>query len=100
VTEGIPAALPALALAAELQRKARSVGLEPPDPAELRRLFTEALDELDGPATDASEAVGELLFVLADAARRRGVDPESALRARAGRFRRQVESSEAGTAPG
>jgi tetrapyrrole methylase family protein/MazG family protein len=100
VTEGIPSALPALALATELQRKAESVGLEAPDRADLRRRVAVALDELEGPGPEASEAVGELLFRLADAARRRGVDPESALRVRAGRFRDQVAATEAGAAPG
>jgi tetrapyrrole methylase family protein/MazG family protein len=100
VTEGIPSALPALALATELQRKAQSVGLDPPDPADLRRRVAEALDELDRPGPEPSEAVGELLFRLADAARRRGVDPESALRARAGRFRDQVAAAEARAGPG
>jgi uncharacterized protein YabN with tetrapyrrole methylase and pyrophosphatase domain len=37
---------------------------------------------------------GRLLFALADAARRLGVDPETALRAQTTWFRRQVEASE------
>jgi uncharacterized protein YabN with tetrapyrrole methylase and pyrophosphatase domain len=42
--------------------------------------------------------MGEMLFALADAARRLGVDPESALRNAAGDFRRRLEASEAGPA--
>ena len=114
VTEGIPAALPALALAAKLQRKAESVGMA-------TATLEERLDELsagtallaassvpaggdsrsagasgetlDAPA-ETTVAVGRLLFSLADVARRLGVDPETALRAQAAWFRRLVEASE------
>ncbi len=98
VTEGIPGALPALALAAKLQRKAESVGLELPGLAERRRQLAAGAEGL-APGDDPvalGEAVGELLFAAADVARRLGVDPESALRGRAGRFRAEVEASEAG----
>jgi ATP diphosphatase len=46
-----------------------------------------------GPEVAADE-VGDLLFGLADLARRVGVDPETALRARAREFRRQIEERE------
>jgi len=101
VTEGIPSALPALALATKLQRKAESVGLELPDLDARRRQVSEGMARLE-PSEDPEVLggeLGELLFGLADAARRLGVDPESALRARAARFRDEVESSEAGTPP-
>ncbi len=119
VTEGIPGSLPALALVAKLQRKAESVGMDLPTLSErLDELSvgakilgaglsgglsgdlsgapwpTEASGEtLEAPA-ETADAVGRLLFALADAARRLGVDPETALRARATWFRRQVEASE------
>jgi tetrapyrrole methylase family protein / MazG family protein len=102
VTEGIPLSLPALALAAKLQKKASSVGLEGPGPAERRRQVVALLEGLDG-AGDRQEqgrAVGEVLFALADMARAVAVDPESALRARTGAFRREIETHEAGSAPG
>jgi uncharacterized protein YabN with tetrapyrrole methylase and pyrophosphatase domain len=44
-----------------------------------------------GSADDATE-VGELLFGLVNVARTLGVDPETALRARAAGFRRDVEA--------
>jgi hypothetical protein len=39
-----------------------------------------------------------MLFAVADAARRLGVDPETALRGYAGEFRRRIEASEASEA--
>jgi tetrapyrrole methylase family protein / MazG family protein len=92
VTEGIPSALPALALAAKLLKKGEAVGLELPDLAERRRLVADGVGRL-GPEVAADE-VGDLLFGLADLARRVGVDPETALRARAREFRRQIEERE------
>ncbi len=78
------------------------MGLELPGLAERRREVAEGagrLEPSDGPEV-VGEAVGELLFAVADMARRLGVDPESALRRRAGRFREEVESREAGTPAG
>ena len=105
ITDGIPAALPALALAAKLQRKAESLHLAPPGPDERRAELAAGLDRLAALPADASgetleagaeeaEVVGEMLFALADLSRRAGVDPESALRAYARRFRGHIESNE------
>ncbi len=105
VTEGIPATLPALALAAKLQRKAESLRLELPGPAERRaqvaaglERLAELLSEGSGETLDAgaaeAEVVGEILFAAADLAQRAGVDPETALRAYARRFRGHIEASE------
>jgi tetrapyrrole methylase family protein/MazG family protein len=102
VTEGIPAALPSLALAAKLQRKALAVGMVLPGVADeavslsegVGRLATlDAGDTADGEGgpLDQAREVGELLFSLANVARLLGVDPETALRARSGSFRRAVE---------
>jgi len=101
VTEGIPSALPALALAAKLQRKAGSVGLELPDLESRRREVAEGVDRLEASDTQEArdEAMGDLLFALADLARLMGVEPETALRTRAGRFRRQIEASEGSVRP-
>jgi tetrapyrrole methylase family protein/MazG family protein len=111
VTEGIPGALPALALAAKLLRKAGSVGMDLPDLAERRTEVVEGLSRLEtgrdaGAGSDAADRdgrdgearadeVGRVLFGLADVARRLGVDPETALRRRVGEFRREIEAREA-----
>lgn len=106
ITEGIPPTLPALALAAKLQRKAESLRLAGPDVPGRRRELEASLATLAAASADGSgetleagtaeaEAVGDALFALADLARRAGVDPETALRARARRFLAELEAAEA-----
>ena len=87
---GIPSALPALQLAAKLQKRAPDGGLPAAtgSPAGVR----ERLDDLAGAAgADGPErAVGELLFEVVALARSYGVEPEAALRATARRFRARI----------
>jgi ATP diphosphatase len=109
VTEGIPAALPALALAAKLQRKGLAVGLHLDSPEEEVAAVAAAVAQLTraagagdsgarGPGDDATAVadeaaqVGALLFSVVSLARALDVDPEGALRARAAAFRRDVEA--------
>jgi uncharacterized protein YabN with tetrapyrrole methylase and pyrophosphatase domain len=110
VTEGIPVALPALALAAKLQRKGLAVGLPLPGPAHEATSVAAGAAELaraagresggtaDGGArgaaggADEADQVGALLFSLVSLARSLDIDAESALRARAAAFRRDVEA--------
>jgi uncharacterized protein YabN with tetrapyrrole methylase and pyrophosphatase domain len=106
VTDGIPSALPALALAAKLQRKAEALRMASGSLDDLRRQIESGLDELVAPgpepasgetleAPDATvTTLGEMLFALADVARRLGVDPEAALRSAAVDFRRRVAANE------
>ncbi len=106
VTEGIPAGLPALMLATKLVRKARAVGLEPDATSAEQTARTLALvtrraedtepradDPLAGDGDDM-EAVGELLFAVADLAQRLGVDAEQALRDRALSLRADILTAE------
>jgi XTP/dITP diphosphohydrolase len=76
-TDGIPLDQPALALAAKLASRARSAGLD--------------LAAGD-PAPDAD--FGDRLLALAAEAQSAGVDPESALRAAARRYREAIRSAE------
>jgi MazG family protein len=113
VTEGIPAALPALALAAKLQRKALAVGMSLPSVADEAVRVADGVAELgrldeaghlydgqppsgvadgEGGGADRAARLGELLFSLANVARALGIDPETALRARAATFRDSVEA--------
>ncbi len=105
VTQGIPTALPSLALAAKLQRKALAVGMVLPGVAEeaarvaagVVRLSssggaTTRVTDGTGAGAQSEEDLGELLFSLANVARQLGVDPETALRSRAARFRTSVEA--------
>ena len=111
VTEGIPADLPALLLSTKLQRKALSVGMAARRPGQAGSDLAERLAALSSreadPATAAADAtldgadeetgrlVGDLLFDVADVARRLGIDPELALRSRALAFRDGVVVREA-----
>lgn len=95
VTDGIPPALPALALAAKLQRKAAAVpGMTAPSLEDLRIAVATSLGELM--ADDASDAgrSGDLLWAVSDLVRRSGVEPEDALRTAALRFRDRVRAIE------
>ncbi|HEX4126396.1 MAG TPA: MazG nucleotide pyrophosphohydrolase domain-containing protein [Acidimicrobiales bacterium] len=106
VTEGIPAALPALMLTTKLARKARSVGLEADQWSEgqtaltlaaLTRRAVEAVPRADDPlAGDAGDvqAAGELLYAVALLAQRLGVDAEQALRDRALTLRAAILDAE------
>jgi uncharacterized protein YabN with tetrapyrrole methylase and pyrophosphatase domain len=78
VTDGIPSALPALVLAAKMQRKEQAVGLAAPGPDDHGDLLGRLADDLD--ADPSSERVGEALYALVGLAGRLGIDPEEALR--------------------
>jgi tetrapyrrole methylase family protein / MazG family protein len=107
VTEGIPAALPALMLTTKLVRKARSVGVEPTDAtsaqamaalASLERRAADKDPRADDPMSDDADhvhrEVGQLLFAVANLAQHLGVDAEQALRERALSFRAQILAAE------
>ena len=97
ITEGIPAAMPALALMAKLQRKGEALGMELPGPGDEAADLAEAAARLAETATadgdgGAEDEIGDLLFSLVNLARAMGVDPESALRVRAAAFRSSVDA--------
>ncbi len=93
VTDGVPAALPALAVTAKLQRKAAAVGIPGPDPAELaERVHRTSSSLRDAP--HPTRAVGDLLFDVVALASAVDVDAETALRDRARRFRTEVRRHE------
>ena len=113
VTDGIPRALPALALVAKLQRKAESLGIDMGTLADRRRPSSRAgLDgpvevgrrgvggDPRGPGADLRGAGGDALRAGRTPARRLGVDPETALRSYAGGFRRRIEDAETDTETG
>jgi XTP/dITP diphosphohydrolase len=92
--DGVPFGQPALALAAQLQRRAKRSGI----PAEL--IAAAAPD--DGAASapgDETAALGEQLFQLVERARAAGLDPELELRAAARRYRDRVHAWEQSQLP-
>lgn len=86
--DGVPPALPALASAQKIATRAARVGFDAPDLAGIWALVDEEFAELRAAtAGDARRAeFGDLLFALANLARRLDIDGESALREAVGRF--------------
>jgi nucleoside triphosphate diphosphatase len=83
---GVPVGLPALTRAAKLTARAARVGFDWPDAAAVLSKLDEEVAELRAelPAADPArltDEVGDLLFVLANLARKLGLDPETCLRA-------------------
>ena len=94
--DGVPFGQPALALAAQLQRRAARAGV----PEELARLDGDR-GQSGGPADagPAGEDIGRELFRLVARAREAGLDPEMELRAAARRYREMVRAWADRTAP-
>jgi XTP/dITP diphosphohydrolase len=83
VTDGIPPASPALALAAKLAGRARGAGLPLPLPA-----------DPPGPFPADETGLGDHLLAEAAAAESAGLDPEAALRQAARRYRAAIRAAE------
>jgi nucleoside triphosphate diphosphatase len=99
VLSDVPRALPALARAAKLGRRARRVGFDWAVAAEVRAKMDEELAEVDaalaaGDARQVAEEIGDLLFTVANWARHLEVDAEDALRGAALKFERRFECME------
>jgi MazG family protein len=91
VVEGVPKSLPALARAQAALRKAARAGLERTREEAAANLGAAVARVEDPQANPAAleEAVGELLFAVADLARSLGVEAEQALRERVDGFLRE-----------
>ena len=86
---GVPVALPALLRAFRVGHKAAAVGYDWPDATGPRAKIDEELAELDDAIKQGegvSEELGDVLFAVANLARKLDVDPESALRECLNRF--------------
>jgi tetrapyrrole methylase family protein/MazG family protein len=99
VFDGLPGGLPSLAYAHKIQKKAARVGFDWPDVDGALPKIAEEATELVEAARSGDEAattdeLGDLLFAVVNVARHLGVDPESALRAAANKFRRRFEQVE------
>jgi MazG family protein len=94
----VPLALPALARAAKLGKRAGRVGFDWPDAAGVRAKIDEELRESDEVAAQdpsrRAEELGDLLFATANWARHLGVDAEEALRLANTKFERRFRAME------
>ena len=100
VLAGVPAALPALARAGQLTRRAARVGFDWPDVAAVLAKLDEEVEELRRELPEAVPArlrdeLGDMLFVLANLARKLDLDAEACLRAANAKFERRFARVEA-----
>ncbi|MFM2420248.1 MAG: hypothetical protein RL385_4971 [Pseudomonadota bacterium] len=102
VLSGVPVAMPALLRALRVGEKAAHLGLDFPTAERARAKLDEELAELDEAVASkdiaAVEAeLGDVMFAVANLARKLGVEPESALRLTIDKFSKRVEHVEAAT---
>jgi len=106
----VPKALPALARAAKLGRRAARVGFDWTEPEQVREKVLEEIREIDaaggaversdaggpgsGVQTRVGEEIGDLLFSVANWSRHLHIDPEEALRAANSKFEKRFREME------
>jgi ATP diphosphatase len=96
VLHDVPHALPSLARATKLGKRAGSVGFDWPDADSVRQKVAEELAELDSAeAETVAEELGDVLFSVANLSRHLKVDPEEALRAANRKFEQRFRRMEA-----
>jgi MazG family protein len=94
VLADVPQALPALMRAEKLTKRAARVGFDWPDLGPVFDKLAEEVDETrealaSGDADRIEDEIGDMLFVLANLARKAKVDPEAALRRANAKFERR-----------
>jgi ATP diphosphatase len=97
---GVPANLPALTRAMKLTARAARVGFDWPDAAAVLDKLTEETAELRAELPQADPArmadeLGDMLFVMANLARKLGLNPEACLAGANAKFTRRFEGVEA-----
>jgi ATP diphosphatase len=103
IFSGVPSSLPALLASYRLTQKAAGVGFDWPDAPAVLAKADEELAELRsalaaGDTSAVAEEIGDLLFTLANLARKLDLDPEAALAAANIKFRRRFAAIEVGLA--
>ena len=91
---GVSRALPALARADRISKRAAAVGFDWPDAVQVLAKVREEVDEVEeslgaGEPEAVFEEIGDLLFSVANLARHAGVDPEESLRRGTLKFERR-----------
>jgi nucleoside triphosphate diphosphatase len=110
--DDVPMALPALMRAEKLTKRAARIGFDWPDAEAVLEKLDEEMAEIDearshADAAGMAEEIGDALFVMANLARKLGVDPEEALRQANNKFvrrfghieRRLAEDGKTGARP-
>ncbi len=97
---GIPANLPALTRSAKLSARAARIGFDWPDVTQALDKLHEEITELCAELPDADPArladeLGDVLFTVANVARKLHLDPEACLRLANDKFRRRFGAMEA-----
>lgn len=96
--DGLPAALPGLVQAQEMQNRAARVGFDWPEIEGVLKKINEEIDEIQS-ATNVHEfasELGDLFFALVNLARWKGVDAESTLRETNRKFKKRFAYIENG----
>ena len=98
--DGVASALPALMRAEKLQKRAARVGFDWTNPEDIFEKLAEETSEVRAALVCSDEdgmedELGDLLFVVANLARRLNVDPEVALRRANAKFERRFRAMEA-----
>jgi MazG family protein len=93
---GISPSMPALAASQEMQERAANLGYDWPSIEGVLDKVAEEAEELRraAGAAEQSEEFGDLILVLVNVARRRGIEAEAAVRAANDKFRRRFASVE------
>jgi MazG family protein len=100
VLDGIPLGLPSLTRAEKLQKRAARVGFDWPELAPVFDKIREEITELERELAEKAahprleDELGDVLFAVANLARKLGVDPEQALRGTNRKFERRFQHVE------
>ena len=94
ILDGVPESAPSMLKAMQMQRKARDVGFDWEERAQVWDKVREEMGELEnelrsGDRDKAEGEVGDLLFAVINAARLYDIDPEVALSRTCAKFRRR-----------
>ena len=100
VLANLPVALPALLRAEKISKRAARVGFDWPDVEQVLEKIDEELAEVreaisENDPTHIEEEIGDLLFAIANLARKLQMDPETALRQANAKFERRFRGVEA-----
>jgi nucleoside triphosphate diphosphatase len=101
VLDGVALALPALLRAAKISRRAARIGFDWPDADAVIDKIEEEIDEIEdaiddnAPKAVLEDEVGDLLFAVANLARKLDLEPETALRRATAKFERRFRQVEA-----